>query len=244
MLNKDELIEKYLEGTLNTEENMLFHQLMKEDSDFKEEVTFQLKTRQAFKNIERASLKEMLSQLDESTHSIAKPKKEPIYQITYYVAAGLIALLGLSFVFKWFTDNQPKDVLAYYEPYPNVITPTTRNATEDSLNLAREALIAYENESYEKADSLFNQVKYLQLSYTAFYKGIIKIELQSYDSASFYFAEYLESGDSVLYQQSLWYKFISEYAAKDTSNAKATLELLSKYPYKQEEVRVLLNQIK
>ncbi len=246
-MDRVDLIDKYFENSLSDEEELLFNEYMAQDIEFAEEVEFQIKTKNAFKHNERRKLKSLLDEIDKANQTtIIQEKKIKPYPF-YYIAASVAIVIGISYVLYTTLNksNNPIniDFIAYYTPYPNIIEPVTRN-NNDSLSAKSEAFYAYEQALFQSADTLFNALINDQEFYPFFYKGIVKIELEDYDSAIYFFNKYIETDESLLLAQSHWNKALSHIALVEYTQAKNTLnKLLEEFSYKQQESIELLEKL-
>ncbi|MFD2037367.1 hypothetical protein ACFSKL_21395 [Belliella marina] len=246
MSTQSELIDKYFEGSLSESEKSTFDNLMESDPDFRETVTFQMKTKLAFQNKERKSLKGFLEQIEgDIRQSDNHPKTIRFWP--YMAAAIMVLFLTITYFVK--KASNPDDVAysqdfyAYYEAYPNVVKPITRGESIDPEELEKAAFIAYESRDFRQADSLFSLLMSQQNEYILFYKGITKIELEQYDSANLLFENYLYSEGMQFRDQAKWYLALSHLVKGDSIKGKEELVKLRKSSgYKMEEVeRLLLN---
>ncbi|MCH7409475.1 hypothetical protein MM239_08720 [Belliella sp. DSM 111904] len=249
MSNHSELIDKYFEGQLTEEERIIFDEMMASNQHFRESVEFQIKTKKAFQNHERKSLKSLLGQIEEDILEsekgvkIKKIKSRNLWP--FLIAAVLISVIAITFFIKRnivSSDNEyPQDFYAYYEAYPNVVKPITRGEAINPDELEKAAFLAYESQDFKLADSLFSILLDQQKEYLLFYKGITKIELEQYDSATTYFENYIYSDGMQFRDQAKWYMALSYLVKGDSIKGKEELIKLRKSSgYKMEEVEQLL----
>ena len=252
MSTQAELIDKYFEGNLSELERKTFDKLMASDPDFREAVDFQMKTKQAFQNHERKTLKGFLSQIEDeiiqSENEIKKPGAKSRKLWPFMAAAVLISVMAIGYFVKKNsmsnTDEFSHDFYAYYEVYPNVVKPITRGEVVNPEELEKAAFIAYESRDFKLADSLFSSLIDQHKEYLLFYKGITKIELQQYDSAKIYFENYLYSDGMQFRDQAKWYMALSFLVKGDTLRGKEELvKLKNGSGYKMEEVEKLLESL-
>lgn len=247
MQTHKELINKYFSDELTDSELKTFNQLNNDNKNFQEELEFQQKIKTGFQNHERRALKRLLINIE---HNIIHEQTEPTQRIKpfrtiwpYITAASLILILGVSYFFN--QEKVSNDFDLFYETYPNVVNPITRNDKHNPAEVEKSAFMAYENEKFQEADSLFNIVNDQHKEYILFYKGITKIELKQYDSAQIYFSNYLYSDGMQFRDQAKWYMALSFLVAGDTINGKKALEKLKENSgYKMEEVNMILHKLK
>jgi hypothetical protein len=247
-MNKTELLDKLIRGLLTEEEKIQLEQLIQTDQEFKNLVDFETSTQEALKREKRKELKSYLRQVD-SELKVDHTQREIIlrpYLIRY--AALLLSVVAVTALIFWMLkqDKPPETetpFLAYYEPYPNVVSPITRGEENRPEDIEKAAFLAYERQDYKIADSLFNQIIPNQEDYVSFYKGIVKFELQQYDSATGYFDSYIYSDGTQLRDQAKWYMALTYLVKGDTIKGKEELIRLRKSSgYKMDEVeQILLN---
>ncbi|MFA5556781.1 MAG: hypothetical protein WCY06_06540 [Flavobacteriaceae bacterium] len=140
-MNHTDLIEKYIQNKVTTEELAEVKRLIVEDVEFKDELSFQLELQEAVKREERQQLKQCLKNLEQ------KKKNNSLFPILWKVAAVFVIGLGIFWFF-----NQPTDFEKLYaknfEPYPNIVAPTVRNTTENEI---QQAFNNYDTHNYKKA---------------------------------------------------------------------------------------------
>ena len=114
------------------------------------------------------------------------------------MAAVILLLLTIGYftVFTPGTEAPSQLYTAYFEPYENVVHPIERgNPVQD---LASSAFLAYENEDYEEAIRLFEQLAGESPDpYVDFYSGIVLLQLDRDDEAISRFLSYLDSSGSL-----------------------------------------------
>lgn len=170
-MDREELIEKYIQGRVTEKELEIIRELIQTDADFREELAFESGLRHAIKQEERLDLKSLLEELEKTqkqqAHSGRSPKDydqkkeketKKILQWSVLGKAAAVLLVGLGA--WWFLGQSPDhDSLyrAYYQPYPNIVAPTVRGP-EDTEDQAAKAFRLYDNKEYNAAALLFEQL--------------------------------------------------------------------------------------
>lgn len=180
---------------------------------------------------ERLKLKQFLAEEDE----LAEPKKS---WWPYAIAAAVLCVAAFSFWMLNETETQPDLYAAYYQKYPNVVSPLTRSEETPSEN---EKLY----QDYEKGD---------------FSLAISGLEALNSDTASFYLAlSFMEAGDfqkaeSILTSKDFsgssfelytkWYRALALLKMEQEGEAKFLLEELKieDFPL-SENVQLLLKDL-
>jgi len=158
---KIELIERYYNENLSPEELDFFNEQLVKDSVFAEEVKqFDF----VFKGIDAVRSQELKQQfIAYEQKYLAKNKKSRFMQFAtsqFSVAAvcSVFLLIG-STLFLFTNSNSNSEVLysQYFEPYPNVIAPTTRTLNQD-LSDVYIAMSEYDAMNYSKAIVAFDEL--------------------------------------------------------------------------------------
>ncbi|MFK7748061.1 MAG: tol-pal system YbgF family protein [Kordia sp.] len=157
-MKPEELIQKYIQGTLNTAEQVQFDALLKNDLDFAQKVTEYENVHVAIKANEKSDLKSHLQQL-EASQSKTDISKKPFYKnIRLAIAVVLLLLFGLigNYIIQQATMNETL-YTTYFEPYPNALQPVTRGPSDGML--LTDATRAYEAKNYEEAIKTFDIIQ-------------------------------------------------------------------------------------
>ncbi len=238
MNDKQELIDKYIQGVLNETEKNSFDKLLKEDASFRKDVTFHSNLKAVSSNLDEADFKVMIQDI-EKHNSRAKRSYTKLL-----VAASIAILVSLTFYFTT-KNTYSTDALfvEYFEPYRNVIQPIERggNVIYDEKYLAFEA---YENEDYDKALPLFSKLyNETKASYYLFYKANVLLKLDRAEEAIPILLEHSKMKDTVS-EKTLWYLALAYLKLDDTVNAKKTLERsILNSSYNKEKAKNLLNEL-
>lgn len=220
-MNKSDLIDKYIQDKASAEELETIKQLIAEDIDFKEELTFQLELRQSVKREERQKLKQHLQRLEK------EEKNTRFFPIIWKVAAMFV--VGVSLL--WFFNTSPnyeKIYAANFEPYPNIVAPTVRDVNT-SMSDIEKAFKHYDNRKYTKAAAAFKKL-YAEdrTSYANFYYAISLMADQQIEKA----IEALENPAWKIpkkYQnQTDWYLALGYLKVGDKEKARTYLEKVIK----------------
>lgn len=245
-MDKEDLLDKLIRGLLTDEEKDQVEQLKAIDPEFRELVDFEMATKEAMKREKAKELKAYLTEVDLQLESKPTSRQIAMRPNLMRYAAIFVAIGALTAVVFW-TLNESRQTratgsfLSYYEPYPNVVSPITRGEEINPEDIEKAAFLAYERKDYPLADSLFDQILAYRGEYVYFYKGIVKFELEQYDSASNYFDNYLYSDGTQLRDQAKWYMALSHLVNGDTVKGKEELIRLRKSSgYKMDEVEQIL----
>lgn len=153
-MDKQELIEKYLQGRLTVEEEQTFHLLKLSDLEFKNEVDFQFAVKQALILEKEEHLKTQLTTFEKAFS--AESRTIPVL-IKWAAAAVFVIGICLS-IFFLYNPKPSADTLfeAYFTPAENIHYPITRGFSD---TLITQAFTSYEQGNYEQAILLFQALE-------------------------------------------------------------------------------------
>jgi len=201
-------IEKYLSGTMNSEELKEFEARLGSDAIFAEEYAITLAAHKLIKEAGRIDLKETLESFDQEMQSEDATPVIPIWmKKALLIAAILIVLFGVYQFIKpqnSFTGTEVYNT--YFEAYSK---PSSIRDSENSKQINWEkAASFYSNKEFEKAILFFNKTGAEVPDYlSSFYTGIslLSKETPNYQEAIEHF-ELVINSDNDYIQQALWYK--------------------------------------
>lgn len=216
MTEREILIEKYLDGTITSDEMRAFDELVARDKDFKDELDFHLEIRSSLRQQDDANFRQKLIELE-----IEAPKTNS-KRFWMGIAASLI---GLAMLGMWWVllPSEKEDLFqAYYTIQRNIHEPLTRANGQE--NLTYEAFLAYEKEEWQTALDLFSSLEENSPEeYIDLYIGNCQLQLGKYKEAIQSFEALLDSADSDLKHRGTWYLALAELANGNTGRAKELL---------------------
>ncbi|MEP0987588.1 tetratricopeptide repeat protein [Ekhidna sp.] len=219
--NDIELIEKSIEGSLNSDEELLFEEKYNSSEAFRESVLFQrslLSSLDAHHKVKlRNELTQMLREVDSERKVIPLPNK------WHMLAASIVILIGVFWIFDLSNSSNKELFNKYYQPFPAqgfVRGDVSKLQTDEILRLYASAeyqetinKIVALNES---GKSFNGQMLYLGNSYLAL--G------QSEDAIRIF--QTIDEGDRY-YPDAQWYLALSYLEKGAKKEAIEVLELLS-----------------
>jgi hypothetical protein len=233
-MDKESLIERYLQSSLSAEDQLLFEQLLAEDEDFRKELAFQQHLKAAIALEERKKIKSMLE---------ATKKQGQRRVIWWSAAASLLVAVG---VYLMLSISSPpsgeKLYLAYYQTHPNVVAPSVRGTSD--IDIEANPFLAFDNGNYAEAAQLFAvQFEASGTNSAAFYQGISLMEIGEMEAALEAFKLVNAGDDFGIYK--LWYSALANVKLGKYSEAKLLLEAFSREETPlQEKANVLLKKLK
>lgn len=180
---------------------------------------------------ERLKLKQLLAEEDE----LADPKK-PWW--LYAMAAAVLCVAAFSFYMFNETETQQDLYAAYYQKYPNVVSPLTRS--EETPSEKEKLFQDYEKGDYSLAISGLGS---LDSDTASFYLGLSFLEMGDYEKAAFILSSEGYSNSSFsLYAK--WYRALALLEMEKEAEAKLLLEGLEKEDFPlAENVHLLLKDL-
>ncbi|UZO82203.1 hypothetical protein NBT05_06935 [Aquimarina sp. ERC-38] len=246
-MEKDILLDKYIQGSLNPEETSLFEKLKEENPDLKDEIRFLNDVREVAGRQNRMDLKKDLKRFEERIHTSKSTTSKvlPLYQ--KWIAAAIIFLtVALAGVAIWQSSRINTDQLyaVYFEPYQNVVLPFTRGNNSEKNDSEKEAFLAYEQKDYEHAVLEFqNAYEQYNRPYLLLYQGNSQLALQQYDKAARTLEDYL-ARNGKLTDRGMWYLSLAYLKLKQTDKSIYMLkDLIRNSSFKRKEAPDLLSEI-
>jgi len=236
-MNQEALIEKYILGTLTSEERVQVEEWIKTDPSFKEELEFQSNLKPVIEKEEDAAFKTALKEF-ESGHQTSS--KRPIFR--WLVAASFMILVVVGSLL--YTKSTSNTLFAEnFQPYANVIQPVVRG--NDVNDTKAKAFLAYENEEFKLAESHFTTLlNSTSDSYVLFYLANTKLALEKANEAIPLLNSYLSTGEN-LGSQAQWYLALAHLHQGEKMQAKLELQKIVKFEgYGMEEAMLLLEKLK
>lgn len=236
----NELIEKYFENNLTSEEQFLFDEKLKNDAEFKSELEFHSELKNAITVSERAKIKAQIKGFELSKKD--NIKVFILRKLMPYAAVFLVVIsIGIFFILNQKTDSNQL-YASNFEPYPNIEVSNLRSNSENSLE--NEAFIAYDLENYKLAHELFTKTLDTESKdYLHFYNAMCAMQLENFDLAIKELSTVNEN-DSKYYEKAIWFKALIYLKLNKKKDTKILLEeLVNHYSFKKEEAKQLLSKL-
>lgn len=207
MMDREALINGYIEGSLSESQLEEFEQLLETDTEFKSAFEFEKELKFALKKNERKEIKELFSSLNKREE---KNRGKVISMRSWLAAASIALVVGLGTWLFFFNDpniNSEQLYLTHFTPYENVVHPIERsNQLQD---LKTRAFTAYEDRDYDLALALFKELHVKQNdSYIEFYEAIVLMQLNQHAEAIPLLRTYIENNGE-LKDRAHWYLALS-----------------------------------
>lgn len=167
-MNRERLVEQYFSGKLSNEDFENLKVLIEADAEFRDNFYHQLEIQQTISQGRNTFLKDRFKALDQKTQEKPTPK--------WYRYAAVVAMLigiGLGYIFLNGQTNYQDLYADNFEPYPNVVAPTVRGASEQVKGTMEEAFFKYDSKQYDQAADLFLELyNSTKEDYAYFYHNI------------------------------------------------------------------------
>ena len=228
--NGETLLKKHLKKRMTEAEKTAFDALIKDEITFKNEVALVQDLYQVFELNAETELRELLVEFEMAY----KPYKKSS-RVLWYLAASVIALLGMAYFFTIIQPASAENLYAdYFTPYKNVVHPVIEGV--QVLDQKTKAFSTYENRDYREAtarfEALYNQTGD---SYYLFYQANALMADNKVEEAVLVLNRHLETND-VLQKKTFWYLALAYLKLKNMDEATAYLNKVVKvegYNYKK-----------
>ena len=234
-MSNEELIALYFDGQLSNPQKDRFNRLLETDPDFKAQVVFERQVKKAIMSTKTDALREKLKSLEQ-------PKKKSNHYFWLAIAASIVVAVGIFTFLKPSSEVSNKELFeTYFEPYANVIAPTTRG---DVYTVKNEAFINYENSFYREAREQFSSL-YVSTKepYYLFYQAMCDLQLDKTESAISSLST-LQELQFRLSPQVTWYLALAYLKTDQNQKAKAQLKkIIEEKHYKHQSAEELLKKI-
>ncbi len=157
-MEQEELIDKFLLGTLTPEERDQFNDLQENNISFRNDITLIKDLKIVSGAEDRDNLRESIANF-ESKISAKETKIIPLIDYKkWIIAASILIIASISgiLVFNPFATNTAKLYAENFEPYKNVVSPIVRGGNNDSEETI--AFTSYEQKNYEVAADQFESL--------------------------------------------------------------------------------------
>jgi len=214
-MDKGLLIQKYIKNKLTKEEQRLFDNLLKNDTDFKQEFELHKDLKAVIRNEERISLKKEFQKMD-------TVKKVSLFsKIIIAASFALLLSVGSYFMFKDNSLNNQELFAINFEPYRNVMHPVVRG--EEDLTKIEEAFVYYENGEFTKFIERIESSNYKNKEYN-FYIANAYLAKGNSKEALLILEDYLDNKNAKFTTKAYWYLGLVFLKLDQTENAKIAFE--------------------
>ena len=244
-MDKELLLYNYFSKRLTVEEERLFKELLKSDSDFNKQFEFEKNLKEVIRDEESVKLKSKLVGFEKE---ISKDKSvRKLRRSTYEkwaMAASIALLIGLGWLgYTNFSGPNYNDLYQEnFQGYPNTVYTITRSDSNQTPE--RDAFIAYESGDFKGAADSFQEIsKGAQTNYLNFYLGMSYLHLNQLKQAKTYFTKTI-NGKNDFVDEANWYMALVALKEKNTASAKQYLmQLTAADSYNQAKAKQLMEKL-
>lgn len=206
-LNRDEILEKFLNGELSKDEEQQVLDAINKDERLKKDFAITKEIHAFYKNERKTILKNSLKEIEKQTASDSSKKKGRMLMLKKYTAIAA-CLLGIIFLGKITLKQDHSHTELYtqhFEAYPNVYNPIVRSHQSNIADIDSQIMNLYEKQEYHKSVELYN--KYYSFSEEEnelnFYMAISYMKINDIKRAKEILVTIPE--ESKYYEKSKWY---------------------------------------
>jgi hypothetical protein len=215
-IHDQELIEKHLLGKLNSEEDILFEERMK-DVLFADELRLYKDIKKASTDLGRSQVKKEFiawdaeEQIQHKTPVISWKWSKVAAAVLFLVTLGVLAIYLIP------STTPTQLYLEYYEPYPNLIDPVQKGEIEEDVSLSQ---------VYELSD--YHQVKNMTPndSLETFYLALSHLALNEFETAINDLKPIAHNPSHRFHAAAQWYLALA-YLRIDPNQSRALLRIIS-----------------
>lgn len=240
-MDRETLLEKYVQGELTEKERQKFDALLKNNADFKGDVEFHTNLKRVTEADDDDKFRGILSEFE--AEASTQNSIEGRLPTKWLVAAAIALTAGLAYFFTIDSSVSTKNLFVQnFEPYPNTVNPIVRGVEDDHQKT--KAFVAYQIGKYEEALPLFTKLYTTEkIPYYLFYRANALIQLNRAAEAIPLLQEHLKTKDK-LTDKSNWYLAMAYLQLDDKANAKKMLNLVvNEGDFKVVEAQRLLEEL-
>lgn len=218
---EQELIEKYLDGTMASEEMVAFEKRMQVNDALNEKVEQHKKN---IKDLETAILKEHLKRFHQKIGPEKEKKKfKTQLFLKYAVAASIIGLITLSGI--WYLTKPPaheKLFANYFTPDPGLITPMS----SETEYVFYDAMVDYKRGNYKKALEKWQPLleQKIDNDTLTYFIGVSHLAMGEAKKALPYLQTSSTFKSSIFLEEAFYYAGMAHLKLGNISEAKAALK--------------------
>lgn len=242
-----ETIEKYIDGELADKELINFEELISTNSSLNRDYQLSLEINNSIIEDDVLQLRETLDYMYNDDFKVKRLSNRFSKRKIFYAAASIALLVATGGLYKSITSSKMSNSSIfekYYHPYEVAVTYRSGNTEVDRVFLS--ALQKYEEQDYEKAMMLFEQLLEVKENDMALnlYSGITYMEEEEYQNASTSFNSIIENNNNLFVEHAKWYLSLCYVITEDKENAIKLLdELVQEDSYYKKDARRILREI-
>ncbi|WP_299432916.1 hypothetical protein [uncultured Aquimarina sp.] len=244
-MEREELIDKYLQSALTPSERDQFNSLLESDTTFKNDVELLKNLKVITGTEDRDQLRKSMAGF-EAKITAKETKVVPLFNYKKLLVAAsilLIVAIGGITVFNPFTVDTNALYADNFEPYKNVVTPIVRGENNDNEEVI--AFTSYESKDYELATDQFGKLyETTKRPYFLLYQANSLLASNKVKEAIPLLEKHITLNDE-LSERGKWYLSLA-YLKEDRKKEAILLleEIVEKGSFKKGAAEKLLQQLK
>ena len=155
-MEKEHLIDKYVQGTISEDERLVLEKLKLEDPNIQKEIDLLSDLKIVTELEDKTDLKNLLKETEAKLKQ-GETKVIPLFKkAKFWIAAASIVLvvaIGITSLLNPFSPSLDELYAENFEPYKNVVNPSVRS--DEDIDAEKQAFITYENGNYSEALTQF-----------------------------------------------------------------------------------------
>ncbi len=240
-MDREKLLENFIQGRLTEKDQQEFDRLLTTDEVFRTEVNFHSNLKSVTQAEDDDNFRALLA--DFEAEAGLEKSSIPRIPTKWLVAASVILLIGISYFFMIDQNLTSQELfIKNFEPYPNVVHPIVRG--KEGIDTKTVAFRAYQTGDYETSAELFEELYTVtEESPYLFYQANSLIQLNKAKEAIPLLQNHLKAGDD-LSDKTNWYLAMAYLQIDDKENAIKMLEsVLRNGKFKAEEAKDILDAL-
>jgi tetratricopeptide (TPR) repeat protein len=205
MKNRTELIEKYIDNELNSDERKYVEQLIADDEDFAKEFQLRLNINHAIMENDIVLLRKNLEEICRNSTQDKGAIIRRLYKRKWHLVAASATILVVigSFLLSDINTNSTESLFQNNYTFEVCIEVERGNSSTIDKNI-KTALLHYNNSEFKEAIAILKDNQKDIIS--KFYLGLSYIETKKYNKAIICFQDVLDDNSNLFLEQSKWYK--------------------------------------
>jgi tetratricopeptide (TPR) repeat protein len=231
--NNDATLDRYLRDEMDAQERQQFEEQLAADTTLTEDLELQRDTVAGIGLDGSQALKKRLQAVEANLASpapMAVSAKRPNRRfLTTWVAvaASLLTVVLLGYLFL-IPPTSPEDLyVAYHKPFPNLINPAQRSVEVEEETLLEQAVRAYDAQRYDQALALFAQSNDSSTPGHTFYYAASYLESGQPERAIPLFERVVQDEAGLFYEPGQWYLALAYLRANRPEAALPHLQILA-----------------
>jgi tetratricopeptide (TPR) repeat protein len=225
-----EFIERYLLDEMSSKEKAWFQKEIEGNPALQEEIDFHRKIDAVLSDRSSVELKAQLETIHDDIYETAQNGKGMIKKLyrRAYISVGTVASAVLLIFFLLGNNYSSETIMdLYYQPVESSVSFRDAGGNSDMLF---EAMTFYENQEYEKAIALFEDILANDESKIGvnLYAGVSHMELKNYKQAHDRFQKIIDQNPNPFVESATWYLGLCYLLTNEREKAQESFSAIAK----------------